>query len=1135
MVLRGTILLIWLVCFRVHDVFGQGMTITTSSPLPDGVVNALYPQQQLMATGGTATRMWQVVPGFGTLPPGLSLASATGVISGTPTATGTSNFRVRVMSGTASGEKDFALKINTAVTIVSGPGLPNATQGASYSQNLVGSGGTAPYSWLRISGTLPNGLSLSSGGTISGTPNQTGPSSFTVQITDSSSPPQTTTKAMTLIVVALTITTASPLPMGATSTPYSQALTVVNGTAPYTFSLVSNPNSLPAGLMLSASGVISGTPTATGTSNFTVQVRDSSTPTSASAQKSFQLQIVPQLNITTTSPMTTALINVVYSQTVTATGGTSPYTLSLVPGLGTLPVGLSQTGQGGRTISGTPTTVGTSNFTLRITDSSSPPLTTDKAFVLDVVVPLMITTTSPLPAGTAGVAYSQNLGAAGGLAPYSWSVITGTPPDGVNLTNGTLSGIPATAGTSNFTIRVLDSSTPPQNFQRNFSLTINTVLTITTSSLPGGVTGTAYSQNLVSAGGTAPFTWSISAGSLPPGLTLSGATITGTPNAVTSANFTVKVTDSSSQTAQRDLSIFVLAPLTITTSSPLPPAIAGVAYSQALAGTGGTPPLSWAKTSGDLPPGVTLSPEGAITGTPTQAGSFSFTATVGDSSSLRLSASAALQLSVAPFLTITTASVPSGAVGSSYSVQLLAVSGDVGPTWSITSGGLPPGISLSNSGLLTGTPTAVGPFSFTVRATTQSPSQEATRSYQIIVSSALSLTTTTTPQATRFVPYTAPLAAAGGVAPYTWTVLSGNLPTGLSLSSAGVISGTPTAVSTSNFTIQVADAGGATASRAFSIAVIQGVLQITTLSLPGGIQGFAYSQQLQASGGPTPFTWSLAGGTLPTGFALTSAGVLQGNATAPYSGTLSVRVMDASGATDTRDLTLALGPPLGTLSLNGVAARISPVQQIPVSLSIPSAYPAELRGTVTFAFASSAVVPADDPAVQFSTGGRTVNFTIPANTTNAVFPSSLMLVTGTVAGTVTMTGAIQNGPSGLALLSTTIDSGPPRMTTITATRITGGLSVRVIGYSPERRVTEVEYSFDVRVNGVVEKVNLGRAVLSEFNTWYQNPASAAFGSAFRLEQLFSVVGDSTAIEAVTVTLKNSQGNAISARTPFTAN
>ncbi len=95
--------------------------------------------------------------------------------------------------------------------------------------------------------------------------------------------------------------------------------------------------------------------------------------------------------------------------------------------------------------------------------------------------------------------------------------------------------------------------------------------------------------------------------------------------------------------------------------------------------------------------------------------------------------------------------------------------------------------------------------------------------------------------------------------------------------------------------------------------------------------------------------------------------------------------------------------------------------------------------------------------------------------------------------------------------------------------------MRLIGYSPERRVTEVEYSFDVRVNGAIQKVNLGRDVLAAFTGWFQSAASTAFGSAFGLEQLFTVAGDGNAIEAVTVTLKNAQGNTMSARTPFAPN
>jgi len=1122
-VLRGTMLLVCLAFFWGHDAFGQLITITTNSPLPTGVVGTAY-SQTLAGTGGTGTRTWSVLTG--SLPAGLSLSTA-GVISGTPTTAGTSNFRIRVTATVSSGEKDFVLKINAPLSIVSGPSLPNATQGLAYSQTLVGSGGETPYTWTISGGNLPNGMSLSNSGTISGTSNQTNTFNFTVRITDNATPAQTTTKAMTIAVLALTISTATPLPVGVPSTPYSQALSAANGTAPYTFSITSG--TLPAGLTLN-NGIISGTPTTTGTSNFTVRVVDSSAP-QLNASKNFSLTIVPALNITTTSTLNTAQISVAYSQGLAATGGTGPYSWSLVSG--TLPAGLSLNGAA---VSGTPSAVGTSNFTIRVTDNNSPALTMDKAFTLDVVVPLMITTTSPLPAGSTGVAYTQNISAAGGLAPYSFSVITGNLPAGLTLANGTISGTPTTAGTSNFTVRVLDSSTPPQNFQRNFALSINSVLTVTTASLPVGSTGVPYSQALAAAGGTAPFSWSIITGSLPQGLNLSGATITGTPTAAGTANFTVRVADSSSpqQTAQSALSISVGVPLAITSSSPLPNGAAGLAYSQTLTASGGTAPLTWAVTAGTLPSGLTLSSGGALTGTPTQTGPFNVTVSVTDSSTPARNAATPFQLTIEPFLTITTASLPSGAVSSSYSIQLQAsVEPPLG--WSLASGNLPAGISLSSSGLLLGTPTVSGTFSFTVKVTSETPSQEAMRSYQLVVGSALSLTTTATPQGTRFVPYTTTLSATGGVAPYTWTIVSGNLPAGLALSAAGVISGNPTTVGTSNFSIRVADSGGATVSRGFSIAIIQGVLQITTQNLPGGIQGFAYSQQMDAAGGPTPFTWSIVAGSLPPGFSLTPAGVLQGNGTGAFNGTITIRVTDASGATDARDFNLVIGPPVGTVTLNGLLPKVSPVQQIPITLSIPAPFPAELQGTLTFTFASSAVLPIDDPAVQFSTGGRTVRFTIPANTTSAVFSAPLRLVTGTVAGTITVTGAIQNGPSGIALTSTSIDSIAPQMTTVTATRISGGLSVRVIGYSPERRVTEVEYSFDVRVNGAIQKINLGRAVLAEFTTWYQNPASVIFGSAFRLEQLFSVVGDSSAIEAVTVTLKNLQGNTASARIPFTAN
>ncbi|HZI51512.1 MAG TPA: putative Ig domain-containing protein [Terriglobia bacterium] len=1124
--LRGTFLLV--LCFFIgnNDAFGQ-IVITTPTPLQDGVVGAAY-SQTLAATGGTGTRTWTIQSG--SLPVGLSLSTA-GVISGTPTTTGTASFRVRVQAQSSVGEKDFTLQINPLLTVTTASPMPVATQNGAYSQTLTASGGEGAYAWTITNGSLPNGLSRS-GATISGTPTQTGNFTFTVQATDSATPPQMAQKQLTITVVALTITTASPLPDGMTGRAYSQPLSAINGTAPYTWSITSG--SLPAGLTVT--GVtIAGTPTGTGNSNFTVRVSDSSTP-AITAQKNFSLEILAALTITTNSPLPTGSLGVPYSQTLNATGGNNPYTFSVVSG--SLPAGLSLSGA---TISGTPTSVATSNFTIRVTDDNTTPVfTTDKAFTLDIALPpgqpVNITTASPLTTGFTGTTYAQTLAATGGVSPYTWSVVSGALPGGLVLNGATLTGTPTTAGTFNFTIRAADSSSPPQGFQKAFTLSIIAGLSVTTASLAPASTGISYSIILAATGGSPPYTWSILSGALPAGLTLSGPTISGTPTTAGTSNFTVRVVDNGNpqQNAQRALSIVVGPPLSITTSSPLPPGATGNAYSQNLAVTGGTAPYSWSIASGALPTGLTLSSSGALIGTPLQTGAFSITVSVSDASSPPRTATAPFQLTIQPLLTITTPSLPVAAMGASYSTQL-AASGDPPLAWSISSGSLPPGITLSTAGLLSGSPTNTGTFGFTVRATSQSPTQEATRTYQIVVNAALSVSTPALPQATRFVPYSTTLAAAGGVPSYSWSVAGGSLPPGLSLSSSGVLSGNPTTVGSSNFTLRVSDASGASATRQFSLSVIQGALRITTENLPAGIQGFAYSHQLVASGGPTPYSWAVTNGSLPAGFSLTSAGVLQGPGSTLFNGTITVRVTDSSGTTDQRDFVLAIVPPLGPITLSGLQTKVAPMQQTAVTLSLASPQPAEVRGTLNLAFASTASIPVNDPAVQFSTGGRSVSFTVPANSTNAVFPSPLLLVSGTVAGTVTITGSIQNGPSGFPLISTGIDATPPQTTNVVATRINGGLSVRVIGFSPDRSVGEVNYAFDVRVNSAIQTVNLARSVTTEFATWYQNPASSAYGSAFRLEQLFGVGGDTMSIEAVTITLRNALGNTTSTRVPFTAN
>ena len=187
----------------------------------------------------------------------------------------------------------------------------------------------------------------------------------------------------------------------------------------------------------------------------------------------------------------------------------------------------------------------------------------------------------------------------------------------------------------------------------------NDGLLINTTSLSSGVGGVAYSQVLAASGGTTPYSWVVSAGTLPSGLTLaSNGTISGMPTAsAQSSSFTIKVTDSSvpTQSASSLLSISITSgssALSITTTS-LPSGIAGSSYSSALSASGGTPPYSWVVSAGTLPSGLTLASNGTISGTPTASAQSSFTVKVTDSSSPGKSASGPLAISIASGVTAT--------------------------------------------------------------------------------------------------------------------------------------------------------------------------------------------------------------------------------------------------------------------------------------------------------------------------------------------------------------------------------------------------------------------------------------------------------------------------------------------------
>ncbi len=279
-------------------------------------------------------------------------------------------------------------------------------------------------------------------------------------------------------------------------------------------------------------------------------------------------------------------------------------------------------------------------------------------------------------------------------------------------------------------------------------------------------------------------------------------------------------------------------------------------------------------------------------------------------------------------LAITTTSLPSGTVGTAYSATLAATGGTTPYTWSIPSGGgsLPAGLSLSSAGTISGTPTAAasGKLKFQVVDSASSP-QTATTSLTVTVNAApppaLTITTTSPlPSATVGAAYSATLAATGGTSPYTWTLASGStLPAGLSLSSAGVISGTPTSAVSSTFTVQVADseATPATATAVLSLTVnASAALSITTKTLSPGTLGTAYSATLAATGGTPPYTWAVGSVPLPAGLSLNaSTGAITGTPTLLSSSFPSFSVSDsASHTVSAQNINLTINPPAGTLA-----------------------------------------------------------------------------------------------------------------------------------------------------------------------------------------------------------------------------
>jgi hypothetical protein len=1017
-------------------------SVTSGSPLPNGFtiyINA--PAFTFDPAGETAINWNNLGGGPSTIIPGEVTNNGSQVFGIVPPS---------MFSTLVNSNVTVAVSVTQAFTtnslnflIVPQPSavnnLPTAFIGQPYSTPVV-QNGTAPFTNEVIAGSLPAGLSFNNlGNGVSGTP--TGPpglSAFQSTLIDFWGNPVALNASINVArvtpVATLTVS-PNPAPFGQNVTLAARVTSALQGTP--TGSVTFLDNGLPIGggtvnlinglaAFVTASLLPGSHPISfsySGDINFTGAVSNAQT-----------LVVNAGLSITTTSlPVGTASQN--YSANITATGGVQPYTFSAQG----LPGGLNLNPQTGA-ISGLTSNSGSFPVTFLVVDSQGNRAAAN--LTLSIVSPAVrISPFATLPDGTVGVGYSGTVGAVGGVSPITFSISRGSPPPGLNFqSSGLLSGTPTTVGRYSFTVTVSDAANTSDS--KDFTVTINPPpLSVPGgSSNPTGPAGTPLNINFGCTGGTPPYTYSVS-GSLPPGVSFGNCALTGTPTTPGVYTIHITVRDSAGASITKDVTITVTAASLSLVGMALPNGQAGVAYSASISATGGVPPISYSGSG--LPDGLSLGRSGAITGTPTTAGQFSFRVTATDSS-------------------VTTAPV---SVTATFSITILPASVAFGPA------SLPDGV--------------VG------------------------------------------LAYSGSVSATGGTSPYSFSITG--LPDGLSGSSAGAVSGTPTKAGKFTATATVTDSAGAHATQQYTITIGPAALVITTTSAPNGTVGTAYSATFAATGGTAPYTFSATG--QPSTLTMSAGGTLSGTPTAAATVSLTVTVKDSSGVTLSKSFTFTIALPApSTLSFGGISSTVNPMQQPRITVSLASPYPVDLLVTLTLT--TQPVSGPPDPAVVFSTGGTTTTIIIPAGSLNGA--TDVGVQTGTVAGNIVITAKLTAGgsdvtPSPAPSRSMQVAPAAPVLISVSATRTSSGFTVTVIGYVTDREITAANFTFT--------GTNLGTTGLpvtadSIFASWFggSTPPSTPYGGQFSYVQQFTVNGSNTAITSVSVTLTNKVGtsNSLSA-------
>jgi len=838
----------------------QKPTITTNT-LSNGKVGQSYWGN----ISSDLTANWSIE---GDLPSWLNLSdygySNSIYISGTPTVAGAYSFTVKATNTVGSDTKTFTINIAMPqVPQITTTSLSNGTIGEQYSRSL----NAADYAeWSIASGSLPPGLQWSSSGYISGYPTKVGIYTFTVKATNVTS---SDTKQLSITIgeaqLPPTITT-NTLSNGKVGQSYWEN---ISSDRAANWSI---EGSLPPGLELSnydygSNIYISGTPTAAGKYTFKIIAANSI----GSDEKTFTITIneVQLPPIITTTDLPSGKVGQYYGSINISSNRAANWSVE-----GKFPewLSLENSDNSNRNYiyiyGSTPTAAG--DFTFKVVAANSIGRD-EKIFTIKIEMPQapQITTTS-LPAGTVGEQYSKKLEA----ADYAeWGIASGSLPPGLGLSSdGYIQGTPTTPNTYTFTVKATNVTS---SATKQFSITIGEeqkAPTITTNTLSNGKVGQSYYANISS---NCASNWSIE-GNLPPGLYLSSdgfranTYINGTPTAA--GEFTFKVTAANSVGSdKKTFTINVAMPEApqITTTS-LPTGTVGEQYSKRLEAADYA---EWSIASGSLPPGLELNSNGYIHGIPTTPNTYTFTV-----KATNVTGSETKQFSItigaeqqAPTIT-TSNTFSNGKVGQYYGS--INISSNRAAIWSIE-GDLPEWISWDNNNdnsyrnyiyIYCGTPTAAGEFTFKVTAANSVGSDKKTFTINVAMPEAPVIATADLPNGTVGEYYSQRLEASDYA---NWSIVSGNLPTGLQWYSDGSIFGTPTKAGTYSFTVKAANvSGNNTKNFTITIAAEQSPPTITTNTLSNSEVGQSYYANISSN---LAANWNIEG-SLPPGLELSNYG-----------------------------------------------------------------------------------------------------------------------------------------------------------------------------------------------------------------------------------------------------------------------